>query len=59
LGGNAIGSLNLNVGMPGEAIIVGNRLVVGGSEGTLESVRINSGAIRPKGRISWREIISN
>jgi type IV pilus assembly protein PilY1 len=57
LGGDPIGSLNLNVGMPGEAIIVGNRLIVGGSQGTLGSVRINSGAIRAKGRISWREII--
>jgi type IV pilus assembly protein PilY1 len=57
LGGDFIGSINLNVGMPGEAIVVGNRLIVGGSEGTLESVRVNSGAIRAKGRIAWREII--
>jgi type IV pilus assembly protein PilY1 len=57
LGGNFIGSLDLGVGMPGEAIIVGNRLIVGGSDGTLKSVRINSGSIRAQGRISWREII--
>ncbi|BBD77772.1 pilus assembly protein [Hydrogenophilus thermoluteolus] len=52
-----IGGVDLGVGMPSEPVIVGDRLVVGGSRGTVESVRINVGVQPFKGRISWREII--
>ncbi|GLW61559.1 hypothetical protein Hthe01_19080 [Hydrogenophilus thermoluteolus] len=52
-----IGGVDLGVGMPSEPVIVGDRLVVGGSKGTVESVRINVGVQPFKGRISWREII--
>ncbi|MGE0098540.1 MAG: pilus assembly protein [Hydrogenophaga sp.] len=57
LGGAYIGSIDLGVGMPGEAILVGNRLAVGGSKGTVEDIRVNTGAIPIKGRLTWREII--
>lgn len=57
LGGGYIGSIDLGVGMPGEAILVGNRLAVGGSKGTVEDIRVNTGAVPIKGRLTWREII--
>ncbi|MCW5654102.1 PilC/PilY family type IV pilus protein [Hydrogenophaga sp.] len=57
LGGAYIGSIDLGVGMPGEAILVGNRLAVGGSKGTVEDIRVNTGAVPVKGRLTWREII--
>ncbi|MFN6961562.1 MAG: pilus assembly protein, partial [Rhodocyclaceae bacterium] len=49
-----IGGFKPNVGMPGEPVFVGNRLVVGGSAGTIASMQINR---QPAGRISWREIV--
>lgn len=55
--GSYIGSIDLGVGMPGEAILVGNRLAVGGSKGTVEDIRINTGAVPIRGRLTWREII--
>lgn len=51
----AIGGFDPGVGMPGEPVIVGDRLVVGGSKGTLEDVPINAG--NTQGRLSWREIL--
>lgn len=57
LGGAYIGSIDLGVGMPGEAILVGNRLAVGGSKGTVEDIRVNTGAVPIRGRLTWREII--
>lgn len=59
LGGNAVSSIDLGVGKPGEAILVGNRLVVGGSDDKREDVRVNLGVSPFKGRLSWREIILN
>lgn len=50
-----IGSFDPNVGMPGEPTIVGDRVVVGGSDGGRREVEINLGAQRS--RISWREIV--
>jgi type IV pilus assembly protein PilY1 len=57
LNGNFIGGVDLDVGMPSEPTVVGDRLVVGGSKGEVKSIRINVGGKRP-GRISWREIVS-
>lgn len=54
IGGKIVGSVDLGVGMPTEAIVVGNRLAVGGSKGQLNSVGVN---ISAAGRISWREIV--
>jgi type IV pilus assembly protein PilY1 len=60
LDGIYIGGLDLNIAMPSEPIVVGNRLVVGGSSGGTGSVPTPpdppSGTLG-KGRISWREII--
>jgi type IV pilus assembly protein PilY1 len=53
-----IGSVDLDVGMPSEPVLVGNRLVVGGSKAITKSIRINLGS-RFKGRISWHEILQN
>lgn len=58
--GDYAGSIDLDVGKPGEPILVGDRLVVGGSKGKLGDVRINQGASSGtsfRGRISWREIV--
>lgn len=51
-----ISSFDLGVGMPSEPVLVGDRLIVGGSDGTMASVKVNVGA-RKTGRLSWREII--
>lgn len=58
-GGEFPGSIDLGIGKPGEPILIGDRLVVGGSEGKVEDVKINSGgpASSFRGRISWREIV--
>jgi len=58
LNGKFISSFDPGVGMPGEAKVVGDRLVVGGSDGSMTSVRVNIGTKRT-GRISWREIVLN
>lgn len=57
--GDYAGSIDLGVGKPGEPVLVGDRLVVGGSDGKVEDVRINRGGSPPSssGRISWREIV--
>ncbi|MDO9434345.1 pilus assembly protein [Hydrogenophaga sp.] len=57
LSGNYIGSIDLGVGMPGEAILVGRRLVVGGSKGTVDDVKVNTPTLPVKGRLTWREIV--
>lgn len=57
IGSANIGSVDLGVGKPGESILIGNRLAVGGSKGVIKDVRINPGVNPTKGRLSWREII--
>jgi type IV pilus assembly protein PilY1 len=54
-----ISSVDLGVGMPGEAVLISDLLVVGGSSGDIEDIRINQGVVANKGRISWREIIQD
>jgi type IV pilus assembly protein PilY1 len=56
-GGAYASSVQLNVGMPGEAVIIGNRLVVGGSAGRVADIRVNTGITPLRGRLSWREIV--
>ncbi|ANQ86085.1 putative Tfp pilus assembly protein [Azoarcus olearius] len=53
-----IGSFDPSVGMPGEATIVGDRLIVGGSSGRIADMRVNTG-VKRTGRLSWREIIKD
>ena len=53
---SAVSSVDLDIGKLSEAILIGNRLVAGGSKALIKSILINAGNI-PKGRISWREII--
>ncbi|BAO81392.1 Tfp pilus assembly protein, tip-associated adhesin PilY1 [Serpentinimonas raichei] len=50
-----ISSFDPGVGLVSEAVLVGNRLVVGGSEARVADVRVQRSAV-PR-RISWREII--
>lgn len=52
------GSIDLGIGKPGEPVLIGNRLVGGGSDGEVGDVRINRGASTGfRGRLSWREIV--
>jgi len=57
LNGKFIGGFDPNIGMPSKPVLIGNRLVVGGSSGGLASVKVNLGSKTIKGRLSWREII--
>jgi type IV pilus assembly protein PilY1 len=52
-----IGSFDPGIGMPSEHVIMGNRLVVGGSTGEVEDRLINTGGVKKTGRMSWREIL--
>ncbi len=52
-----IGAVDLGVGMPGESILIGNRLVVGGSLGVMGSIKVNLGLTPVRGRLTWREIV--
>jgi type IV pilus assembly protein PilY1 len=58
-----IGSFDPGVGQPGQARIIGSELVVGGSGGetgkSRDSFRINDPNSARKGRISWREIVTD
>ncbi|MFO1262008.1 MAG: PilC/PilY family type IV pilus protein [Rhodoferax sp.] len=57
---SAYGSVDLGVGMPSEPIVMGDRVVVGGTDADnpVSSVKVNLGNKR-KGRIAWREIIKD
>jgi type IV pilus assembly protein PilY1 len=52
-------SIDLGIGKPGEPVLIGDRLVVGGSDGKVDDVRVNRGTTpsTSRGRISWREIV--
>jgi type IV pilus assembly protein PilY1 len=56
LGDKRIDSLDMEVGLPGECVLVGNRLVCGGSKATIESVKVFAGESNRR-RVSWREIV--
>ncbi|MDO9596653.1 MAG: PilC/PilY family type IV pilus protein [Azoarcus sp.] len=58
LAGLVVGSFDPRIGMPGEATVVGDRLVVGGSTGEIADMRINLG-LKRTGRISWREVLGD
>lgn len=50
-------SVHFSGGMPGEAIIIGDQLVVGQTSGPPGSIRHNQGKVKLRGRLSWREIV--
>ncbi len=58
LGTQFIGSFDPGIGLLSEPVLVGDRLVVGGSVAQIADVRVNR-PLAPglRGRISWREII--
>ena len=58
LGGEVPGSLDPEVGMPGEAALLPPFLVVSGSTGEIAEFKLNFG-IKMTGRLSWREIIKD
>ncbi len=58
LGGEVPGSLDPEVGMPGEAALLPPFLVVSGSTGEIAEFKLNMG-IKMTGRLSWREIIKD
>ena len=43
------GSVDLGVAMPSEPVVVGSRLIVGGSSGKIEDIGINLGTPARKG----------
>jgi type IV pilus assembly protein PilY1 len=63
LSGLFIGSVDLGVGLPSRPTLIGNRLVVGGTnpddKNPISDVGVNLGFAPVKGRISWREIIKD
>lgn len=52
--GQPVGSVDLGIGMPGNPVIIGDRLVVGGSSGEMASMQIRS--TLQNRRLSWREV---
>lgn len=58
LDGEVPGSLDPEVGMPGEAALLPPFLVVSGSSGEIAEFKLNMG-IKVTGRLSWREIIKD
>jgi len=62
-----IGSYDPNIGMPSEPLIMGDRLIVGGTDGTTDDRLVDLGTAgdpedptlgsQPNKRINWREII--
>jgi type IV pilus assembly protein PilY1 len=50
-----IGSFDPGVAMPGAPGIIGDHLVVGGSDGTASSIKVDMSDVN--GRISWREVV--
>jgi type IV pilus assembly protein PilY1 len=59
IGTFAIGSVDLGVGLPSRPVLIGPRLVVGGTDPTnrVKDIKVNTGAAAKKGRIAWREIV--
>jgi type IV pilus assembly protein PilY1 len=57
LNGVFIGSLDLGVGMPGEATLVGRFGILGGTSGGIGQTVLNLGVTPVTGRMSWREIV--
>jgi type IV pilus assembly protein PilY1 len=59
LNGVYLSSVDIGIGKPGEPVLIGNQMTLGGSDGKVGSIRINRGgtASNLRGRISWREII--
>lgn len=51
-----VDSIDPAVGLPGECVRIGDRIVCGGSTATITSVKINAGLTERK-RLSWREIV--
>ena len=59
LNGGFVGGFDLGIGMPSKPILIGDRVVVGGSKGEIADPLVDLGAPPVKGRISWREIIKD
>lgn len=58
LDGKPVGSFDPGVGMPGEAIVLGGRVIVGGSDAGMKEIRVPLAGDN-RGRLSWREIIGD
>jgi len=54
-GKRPVGSINPKVNLPGDAVLIGNRLIASGTSGAVSSSSINN-PVR-SGRIAWREIV--
>ena len=51
----SIGSINPDINLPSDAILIGNRIISSGTSGGIKSVSVNN-PVR-SGRISWREVV--
>ncbi len=56
--GNFISSIDVNVAMPSEPVLINNRLVVGGTSSEIASVKVKLGSNTHGRRLSWRELIN-
>lgn len=52
-----IGSIDLGLGNPGQATVIDNQVVVGGSDDKRASLATDPGSVTARGRLSWREIV--
>lgn len=52
-----IGSIDLGLGNPGQATVIDNQVVVGGSDDKRSSLSTDPGSVTARGRLSWREIV--
>jgi type IV pilus assembly protein PilY1 len=62
LNGVAVGSVQVGstIGKPGEVLLVGSQIILGGSEVKAPvRIKINTGIFPLTGRITWREIVRN
>jgi len=51
-----VGGIDLGVAMPSEAVLIKDRLVVGGTSGNIGSVKVKLGLSPDGKRLSWREL---
>jgi type IV pilus assembly protein PilY1 len=60
--GVAVGSVQVGstIGKPGEILLVGSQIILGGSEVKAPvRIKVNTGIVPLTGRITWREIVRN
>ncbi len=59
LGDIYISSVDVNVALPSEAVLIHDRLVIGGTSGGIADIRVKLATTSHGRRINWRELIQN